>query len=100
MPWDPADHLQDVGAIAAYLNAALEDGDPALVSAALGDVARASGMSELARALGVSRASLYKTLSADGRPQFGTIVRLMEALGMRLSVVPVEKSPNPHSSAA
>lgn len=58
--------------IAAYLEAALEDGDPALVAAALGDIARAKGMSEVARQTGLGRESLYKALSPDGNPEFAS----------------------------
>jgi probable addiction module antidote protein len=83
-PWDPSEHLDNQEAIAAYIDAALEDGEPALVAAALGDVARARGMSEIARETGMSRESLYRALSADGNPEFATVLRVMRTLGLRL----------------
>jgi probable addiction module antidote protein len=86
--WDAADHLRSRADIAAYLEAALEDGDPALVAAALGDIARAKGMTEVAREAGLGRESLYKTLSAGGNPEFGTVLRVVRALGLKLHAVP------------
>ncbi|HZH10578.1 MAG TPA: addiction module antidote protein [Microvirga sp.] len=88
-PWDAAEHLDSEEAMAAYLDAALEDGDPALISAALGDIARAKGMSQLARETGLSRESLYRSLSAEGNPELATVVKVMKSLGLRLSAVPV-----------
>lgn len=88
--WDPAEHLDSEEAIVAYVDAALEDGDPALIAAALGDVARARGMSEVSRETGLSRESLYKALSADGNPELGTVVRVMKALGLRLTASAAE----------
>lgn len=87
-PWDAAEHLDSEEAMAAYLDAALEDGDPALISAALGDIARAKGMSQLARETGLSRESLYRSLSAEGNPELATVVKVMKSLGLRLSAVP------------
>jgi probable addiction module antidote protein len=86
IPWDAADHLTDVESIAAYLDAALEDGDPELIKAALGDIARAKGMSEIAAATGLSRTSLYKALSEDGNPEFTTVVKVLQAIGLRIGV--------------
>jgi probable addiction module antidote protein len=91
-PWDPADHLGSAESIAAYLDAALEEGDPRLLAAALGDVARARGMAEIARATGLSRESLYRSLSAEGNPELGTVLRVLQALGLRLSATPVARS--------
>ena len=85
-PWDAAEALETKEDIAAYLNAVLEDGDPELLKAALGDIARAKGMTEIARAAGLGRANLYKALSPDGNPEFATVVRVLKALGLRLSV--------------
>lgn len=82
--WDPAEHLTDKKAIAAYINAALEDGDPVVVAAALGDVARAQGMTRVARDAGLTRASLYKALNGDAKPEFATILRVLGALGVKL----------------
>ncbi len=85
--WSPSDHLDSDEAVAAYIAAALEDGDPALLAAALGDVARARGMSDIARAAGLSRESLYRSLSVDGNPSLDTFLKVAKALGLRLSVV-------------
>lgn len=84
--WDASEHLDSEEMIFAYMNAAFEDGDPALVSAALGDIARARGMTSIARAAGVSRESLYKALSSDGNPEFATIMKVMRALNLRMTV--------------
>ena len=84
--FDPAEHLTSKADIAAYLEAAMEDGDPALVAAALGDVARASGMAEVARKSGMARESLYKALSPAGNPEFATVLKVLRALGLKLSV--------------
>ena len=83
-PWDPAEHLNSEEEMAAYLEAALEEGEPSLVAAALGDIARARGMSQLARDTGLGRESLYKALSPTGNPEFSTIMKVVEALGFRL----------------
>lgn len=88
-PWDAAKHLDSEDAILAYIDAALEDGDPALVAAALGDVARARGMTDVAVEAGVSRESLYRSLSADGNPGFATVLKVMRALGIGLSAKPL-----------
>ena len=83
-PWDAAEHLKTVEDMAAYLEAALEDGDPALVTAVLGDIARARGMAAIARETGLGRESLYKALSAEGNPEFATVLKVVRALGLRL----------------
>lgn len=90
IPWDPAEHLDGPEAIAAYLDAALEDGDPGLIAAALGDVARARGFSQISMETGLNREMLFRSLSADGRPEFATILKVMRALGVRLSASPAE----------
>jgi probable addiction module antidote protein len=82
--WDVAEHLNSEEEIVAYLEAALEDGDPTLVAAALGDIARARGMAEIARESGLGRESLYKALSPEGNPEFGTILKVVRALGLKL----------------
>ncbi len=87
-PWDPADHLRTDEDMAAYLEAALEEGDPALVAAALGDIARAKGMSQVAREAGLGRESLYKALSPAGNPEFATILKVVAALGLQLHATP------------
>ena len=83
-PWDPAEHLETEEDMAAYLEATLEEGDPGMVAAALGDIARAKGMAQIARETGLGRESLYKALSPDGNPEFGTVLRVVRALGLRL----------------
>ena len=91
--WDAAEHLATTEDIIEYLRAALEDGDPKLIAAALGDVARARGMSSLSKETGLSRESLYRSLSADGNPEFGTIVRVLRAFGMQLDAKPTVAKP-------
>jgi len=88
-PWDVVDHLETKEDIAAYLEAVLEDGDPALIAAALGDIARAKGMVQIAQETGLGRESLYKALSVEGNPQFATVLKVIRALGLKLQVVPV-----------
>lgn len=82
--WDVVDHLGSEKDMALYLGACLEESDPALVAAALGDIARARGMAQLARDTGLTREGLYKALSADGNPSFATIMKVMNALGFKL----------------
>jgi probable addiction module antidote protein len=86
--WDPADHLVTDEDMAAYLEAALEEGEPALVAAALGDIARAKGMTHVAREAGLGRESLYKALSPAGNPEFATILKVVAALGLQLHATP------------
>lgn len=90
-PFDPAKYLDNDEAIADYLTDALETRDPAFVSDALGVVARARGMSDVARTAGMSRESLYRALSADGNPKFETVLRVMDALGLQFSVNPASR---------
>lgn len=84
IPWDPADRLTSKKAIASFINAALEDGDPAVIAAALGAVARAQGMTKVARDAGLTRQNLYKALGGDAKPEFGTILRVLGAIGVKL----------------
>jgi probable addiction module antidote protein len=86
--WDAADHLQSDADAKAYLEAALEEGDGALVAAALGDIARARGMTKIARESGLGRESLYKALSRGGNPELATVLRVVRALGLRLRALP------------
>jgi probable addiction module antidote protein len=87
--YDAAEFLDTDEDIVAYLNAALEDGDPSLVSAALGDVARARGMTQLAHETGITRDGLYKALSPSGNPSFATVQKVVRAFGYKLDVVAV-----------
>ncbi|HLS57401.1 MAG TPA: addiction module antidote protein [Zeimonas sp.] len=84
--YDVAEHLRSAEEMAAYLEACLEeaDGDGAFVAKALGDIARARGMAQVARDTGLSRESLYKSLSGDRNPGFDTILKVVKALGLRL----------------
>lgn len=84
--WDPATHLATIEDVAAYLEAALQDGDPQLVAAALGDIARAKGMSQIAREAGLGRESLYKSLSSSGNPELATAMKVISAMGLQLHV--------------
>ena len=83
-PWDAADYLETEDDVVTYLEAALDEGDPALIAAALGDIARAKGMTIVAADAGLGRESLYKALSPDGNPEFATVLKEMRALGLPL----------------
>lgn len=88
--WDAVDYLKSDEDMALYLDACLEDdpGDGSLVRAALNDVARAKGMSQLARDTGLTREGLYKALSASGNPEFSTVLKVIKALGITLHAAP------------
>lgn len=86
--YDAAEYLETKDDMAAYLEAALEEGDPALVVHALGNIARARGMSEIARQTGLRRESLYKALSPEGNPEFATVLKVVQALGIELHAEP------------
>ena len=90
--FDAADYLNTDEDCAQYLSVVLEDGDPALLAAALGDVARARGMSQVARDAGITREGLYKALSAEGNPSFATVVKVMRALGLQIDVKPLARA--------
>jgi len=85
-PFDAANYLNTEADIIAYLDTVLEDDDPALLAAALGDIARARGMTSLAQATGLSRESLYKSLSGERIPSTDTLFKVIHALGLKLSV--------------
>jgi probable addiction module antidote protein len=86
--WDVTENLDSEEKIAHYLDAVFEDGDPALIAAAIGDVARARGMTRIAKDAGVSRESLYRALSGDTKPEFATILKVLKAMHLRLTVEP------------
>ena len=90
--YDTAEYLDSEEKIAAYMDAVLEQGDPALVTHALGVAARVRGMAQIARETGLSRESLYRALSAEGNPELGTVLKVLKALGVRLSAVPADAS--------
>ncbi len=87
-PYDAAEYLETAEDMAAYLEAALEDGTPAIVVKALGTIARARGMSQIARETGLGRESLYKALSSEGNPEFATVMKVVRALGLKLRAEP------------
>lgn len=93
--YDVAEHLRTPKEMAAYLEACLEDahGDAALVAKALGDIARAKGMAQVARDAGLSRESLYKALSGDRSPSLDTILKVIAALGLNLHARPARAAP-------
>ena len=88
-PFDAADYLTDEDTIAEYLSAALEDPNPDVLLAAIKDVARARGMSQLAKDTGLGRESLYKALTPGAQPRYDTVVKVMHALGVTLRATPL-----------
>lgn len=84
--YDTAEYLRDEQDIQAYLEAALEDGDPAMIAVALGNIARSRNISQLARDTHMSRDGIYKALSGQGNPSFSTIAKLANALGYRINL--------------
>ena len=86
--WDPVDDLKTDEDVALYFQACVDEdpGDGSLVRAALGDIARARGMSQLARDTGLAREGLYKALSPEGNPEFATVMKVIKALGLKLGV--------------
>jgi probable addiction module antidote protein len=91
--FDATEHLRTPQARADYLNIVLTDGDPTEVRDALNLVARAQGMSEVAKAVGVTREGLYKTLGENGNPEFATVLRIIGAMGIRLTAEPAKSKP-------
>ena len=92
-PYDVAEHLRTPEEMAAYLEACLEEApdDGAFIAKALGDIARSRGMTQIAHETGLSRESLYKALSGERNPSFDTILKVINALGLRLHAEPVVK---------
>lgn len=88
-PWDSAEYLKSEAEITAYLDACFEEAgdDPAFLTHALGVAARARNMSQLARDSGLTREGLYKALSSDGNPSFGTVLKVADAMGYRFALV-------------
>ena len=86
VPFDPAEHIETEDDILHYLEAAMEGNDPKHIASALGDVARSKGMSEIARKAGVGRQALYSALSDNGNPTLETLVGVLNALGLQLTV--------------
>lgn len=88
--FDAVDYLNDEETIAAYITAALEDPNPDVFLTALRDVARARGMTQLAQQTGLGRESLYKTLTPGAKPRYDTLLRLLHALGLKLTAIPIQ----------
>ena len=88
-PWDAAEYLETKEDMAAYLEAALEDGDPALVVAALRDIARSQGMTDLAREIGLESETLNQALSSEGNLELATLLKMIQALGLKLQATPL-----------
>jgi probable addiction module antidote protein len=86
-PHDSAEYLDSGEATQAYVEEALQTNDPAFIARALGTIAHARGMSQMAKKATLSRESLYEALSTDGNPEFGTVIRVMHALGLKFSIV-------------
>ena len=88
--WDVVEHLKTEEDMALYLEASLEEAgdDASFIAKVLGDIARAKGMTQLARDTGLGRESLYKALSGAGNPSFATILKVMSALGLQLHATP------------
>ena len=91
--FDAAEYLDTPKKQAAYINAAFEAGDPDFVRDALGVIARAQGMTDVARAANLNRESLYKALGDTGNPEFATVMRVLSALGLTLIAAPTESGP-------
>lgn len=89
-PYDSAEYLDTPEAVAAYIDEAFQTGDAAFIAHALGVAARARGMTQIAKAAGLSRESLYRALGDNGNPEFSTVLRVAKALGLRLAVETTE----------
>ena len=92
MPFDPAEYLTTPRALAIYMSEALETGDSGYITHALGVVARAKGMAEIARQTGLGRESLYKALREGGNPEFATVIKVMDALGLSMTAKPSNRN--------
>jgi probable addiction module antidote protein len=86
--WDPAEYLDSPEKMALYLETALEENDSAMITAALGDIARAKGMTDIANQSGLGRESLYKALSGEGNPSLSTVLKVVAALGLQFRAIP------------
>lgn len=88
-PFDAADYLDNDETIAEYLNLALEDANPEMLLLAIGNIARARGMAQVAQDSGLGRESLYKALSDGAKPRYDTVLKVMRALGVKLHAEPI-----------
>jgi len=91
-PWNASEYLDSPEAISEYLTAALEDGDPDLLLAVLGGIAKAEGMSKIAREANLGRESLYKALTPGSKPRFDTILKVIKALNVHLNAQMVARA--------
>jgi probable addiction module antidote protein len=91
-PYDTADHLNSIEDVAYYLEAVLEEDDPALLVHSLGKIARSKGMVQLAKETGIARESLYKALREVSKPQFATIYKVIRAMGLRIELHPANNN--------
>ncbi|MCL2746015.1 MAG: putative addiction module antidote protein [Coriobacteriia bacterium] len=98
--FDASEYLETEEDIAAYLDVVLADNDPQLLNIALGNIARARGMTEIANRAGVSRESLYRSLSADGNPSAATLLKIVKALGIQLHAAPAKVDGSTEIAAA
>lgn len=89
-PFDAADYLDNDETIAEYLNLALEDSNPEMLLLAIGNIARARGMAQVAQDSGLGRESLYKALSDGAKPRYDTVLKVMRALGVKLHAEPIQ----------
>lgn len=89
--YETADYLETEEDIRLYLEACQEDGDPSLIAAALGNIAKARNMTHLAKDAGMTRAGLYKALSPNGNPSFATVSKVAKALGLRITIQPSDQ---------
>jgi len=96
MPFDASRYIDSDAAAVVFLEDAMESGNASVIAAAIGDVAKFRGMSAIAKETGMSRESLYRALSGDGNPQLSTVLKVLEAMGLKLTVEPASKT----SSAA
>ncbi|MBU8540810.1 addiction module antidote protein [Falsiroseomonas tokyonensis] len=94
-PWDAAEFLGDAETQAEFLRVVMEDGDAGEIAQALGTIARARGMTEVARRAGIGRDTLYKALREDGNPGFATVLKVLDALDIKLTTLPANDGPLP-----
>ena len=85
-PWDPAEYIKTEADVVAHLEAAFEDGDPSIIADVLGAIARSQGMAKIAKKTGLGRESLYKSLSKSGNPELTTVLKVLHALGLKLTI--------------
>jgi probable addiction module antidote protein len=90
-PFDPAEYLDNEEVIAAYLSEAIQSGEPELMLSVIGNIAKARGMTQVAKASGLGRESLYKALSPGAKPRFDTIMKVLAALNLQMSATAAQQ---------